>query len=97
MRKFKALFIVMLKNTFNLLDGRTKRSKLNKFMGLFLVVAFMPTLYSLYMLVKEGMYMLLPLQQEGLVLSLLFIALSSVTFFMSIFLVPAVYYFSKDS
>ena len=97
MRKFKALFIVMLKNTFNLLDGRTKRSKLNKFMGLFLVVAFMPTLYSLYMLAKEGMYMLLPLQQEGLVLSLLFIALSSVTFFMSIFLVPAVYYFSKDS
>ena len=87
----------MLKNTFNLLDGRTKRSKLNKFMGLFLVVAFMPTLYSLYMLAKEGMYMLLPLQQEGLVLSLLFIALSSVTFFMSIFLVPAVYYFSKDS
>jgi len=87
----------MLKNTFNLLDGRTKRSKLNKFMGLFLVVAFMPTLYSLYMLSKEGMYMLLPLQQEGLVLSLLFIALSSVTFFMSIFLVPAVYYFSKDS
>ena len=97
MRKFKALFIVMLKNTFNLLDGRTKRSKLNKFMGLFLMVAFMPTLYSLYMLAKEGMYMLLPLQQEGLVLSLLFIALSSVTFFMSIFLVPAVYYFSKDS
>ena len=97
MRKFKALFIVMLKNTFNLLDGRTKRSKLNKFMGLFLFVAFMPTLYSLYMLAKEGMYMLLPLQQEGLVLSLLFIALSSVTFFMSIFLVPAVYYFSKDS
>ena len=97
MRKFKALFIVMLKNTFNLLDGRTKRSKLNKFMGLFLVVAFMPTLYSLYMLAKEGMYMLLPLQQEGLVLSLLFIVLSSVTFFMSIFLVPAVYYFSKDS
>jgi len=97
MRKFKALFIVMLKNTFNLLDGRTKRSKLNKFMGLFLIVAFMPTLYSLYMLAKEGMYMLLPLQQEGLVLSLLFIALSSVTFFMSIFLVPAVYYFSKDS
>ena len=87
----------MLKNTFNLLDGRTKRSKLNKFMGLFLVVAFMPTLYSLYMLAKEGMYMLLPLQQEGLVLSLLFIVLSSVTFFMSIFLVPAVYYFSKDS
>lgn len=87
----------MLKNTFNLLDGRTKRSKLNKFMGLFLIVAFMPTLYSLYMLAKEGMYMLLPLQQEGLVLSLLFIALSSVTFFMSIFLVPAVYYFSKDS
>lgn len=97
MRKFKALFIVMLKNTFNLLDGRTKRSKLNKFMGLFLVVAFMPTLFSLYMLAKEGMYMLLPIQQEGLVLSLLFIALSSVTFFMSIFLVPAVYYFSKDS
>lgn len=97
MRKFKALFIVMLKNTFNLLYGRTKRSKLNKFMGLFLVVAFMPTLYSLYMLAKEGMYMLLPLQQEGLVLSLLFIALSSVTFFMSIFLVPAIYYFSKDS
>ncbi len=97
MRKFKALFIVMLKNTFNLLDGRTKRSKLNKFMGLFLVVAFMPTLFSLYMLAKEGMYMLLPIQQEGLVISLLFIALSSVTFFMSIFLVPAVYYFSKDS
>lgn len=97
MRKFKSLFIVMLKNTFNLLDGRTKRSKLNKFMGLFLVVAFMPTLFSLYMLAKEGLYMLLPIQQEGLVLSLLFIALSSVTFFMSIFLVPAVYYFSKDS
>ncbi|HCT62865.1 MAG TPA: hypothetical protein DIC19_02055 [Erysipelotrichaceae bacterium] len=97
MRKFKALFIVMLKNTFNLLDGRTKRSKLNKFMGLFLVVAFMPTLFSLYMLAKEGLFMLLPIQQEGLVLSLLFIALSSVTFFMSIFLVPAVYYFSKDS
>lgn len=97
MRKFKALFIVMLKNTFNLLDGRTKRSKLNKFMGLFLLVAFMPTLFSLYMLAKEGLFMLLPIQQEGLVLSLLFIALSSVTFFMSIFLVPAVYYFSKDS
>lgn len=87
----------MLKNTFNLLDGRTKRSKLNKLMGLFLVVAFMPTLFSLYMLAREGLFMLLPIQQEGLVLSLLFIALSTVTFFMSIFLVPAVYYFSKDS
>ena len=97
MRKFRALFIVMLKNTFNLLDGRTKRNKLNKFMGLFLLIAFLPTLFSFYMMAREGMLMLLPIQQEGLVLSLLFIAISTVTFFMSIFLVPAVYYFSKDS
>jgi len=97
MNKYFVLFKVMLKNTFNIIDTKDKKNVRRIMFIVFIAIATAPSLVSFGFLTREALFMLLPIQQEGLVLSLLFLALSTVIFFMAIFLVPAIYYFSKDS
>lgn len=97
MNKYFVLFKTMLKNTFNIIDTRDKKNVRRILFIILIAIAIAPSLVSFGFLTREALFMLLPIQQEGLVLSLLFLALSTVIFFMAIFLVPAIYYFSKDS
>ena len=48
------------------------------------------------MLTSDGIELLLPLNQEGVILGLLLNAVPLLIFFFALFLVPAIYYFSKD-
>ena len=97
MSKYFVLFKTMLKNSFSVVDTKDKKNLRRIFFVLFIGIATLPSIASLGFLTREALFMLLPIQQEGLVISLLLLALSTVIFFMAIFLVPAVYYFSKDS
>lgn len=97
MNNYFVLFKTMLRNTFNVIDTKDKKNIKKILFVLFIGIATLPSIASLGFLTREALYILLPIQQEGLVISLLFLALSTMIFFMAIFLVPAVYYFSKDS
>lgn len=97
MNKYFVLFKTMLRNTFNVIDTKDKKNLKRILFIVFIGIATLPSIVSLGFLTREALFMLLPIQQEGLVISLLFLALSTMIFFMAIFLVPAVYYFSKDS
>ena len=97
MSKYFVLFKTMLRNTFNVIDTKDKKNLKRILFVVFIGIAILPSIVSLGFLTREALFMLLPIQQEGLVISLLFLALSTMIFFMAIFLVPAVYYFSKDS
>jgi ABC-2 type transport system permease protein len=97
MSKYFILFKTMLKNTFNIIDTKDKKNGKRILFIVFIAIALAPSIISFGFLTREALFMLLPIQQEGLVISLLFLALSTVIFFMAIFLVPAIYYFSKDS
>lgn len=97
MNKYFVLFKTMLRNTFNVIDTKDKKNLKRILFVVFIGIATLPSIVSLGFLTREALFMLLPIQQEGLVISLLFLALSTMIFFMAIFLVPAVYYFSKDS
>lgn len=99
MAKLLSLSTAMLKNTFSLVDQGRKR-KTNRWISisftLILVVALLPTVASFYMLTSDGIELLLPLNQEGVILGLLLNAVPLLIFFFALFLVPAIYYFSKD-
>lgn len=97
MNNYFVLFKTMLRNTFNVIDTKDKKNIKKILFVLFIGIATLPSIASLGFLTREALFILLPIQQEGLVISLLFLALSTMIFFMAIFLVPAVYYFSKDS
>jgi ABC-2 type transport system permease protein len=97
MSKYFVLFKTMLRNTFNVIDTKDKKNLKRILFVVFIGIATLPSIVSLGFLTREALFMLLPIQQDGLVISLLFLALSTMIFFMAIFLVPAVYYFSKDS
>lgn len=96
MRDFWALFIVTLKNTLSLTESTKKKSKLAKLLPLFLLVAFAPTLVSFFFLTQDALKFLIPIQQEGVIIGLMLLAMSMMIFFLAIFLIPAVFYFSKD-
>ena len=99
MAKLLSLSTAMLKNTFSLVDQGRKR-KTNRWISigftLILVVALLPTVASFFMLTSDGIELLLPLNQEGVILGLLLNAVPLLIFFFALFLVPAIYYFSKD-
>jgi len=96
MRSFWTLFVVTLKNTMSLVETRKNKSMLARLLPAFLFVAFIPTLFSFYELTSEGLKFLIPIQQSGIVLGLMLLAMSMMIFFLAIFLIPAVFYFSKD-
>ena len=96
MHNFLALVKVSLKNTFNLQDGKRKKSVLSRLLPVFILISLLPTVFSFYMLAKELLKVLVPIQQTGIVIGLLLMGVSVAVFFFAIFLVPSVYYFSKD-
>jgi ABC-2 type transport system permease protein len=96
MRNFWALFKVTLKNTFGITETGKKKSFLQKLFPIFLIVAISPTLLSFYFLTGDAIALLKPIQQTGVIIGLLLTMLSTLIFFLAIFLIPAVFYFSKD-
>lgn len=99
MRKLKSLILAMLKNTFSMVDqGKRKKSSKLLLYGfiLLMVVAFLPTLVALHFLTIDAVDLLMPFQQTGVIVALLFNSLALMIFFFGIFLIPAVFYFSRD-
>ena len=97
MRKYLSLTRVLLKNSMGMMsDGKSKKA-LNVFIYGVLAVCMIPLGFTLYMMFSTAMAQLQPLQQEGAVLALGFHISSLVTFLFSIFLIPSIFYFSKDS
>ena len=97
MRKYLSLTRVLLKNSMGMMsDGKSKKA-LNVFIYGVLAVCMIPLGFTLYMMFNTAMAQLQPLQQEGAVLVLGFHISSLVTFLFSIFLIPSIFYFSKDS
>ena len=97
MRKYLSLTRVLLKNPMGMMsDGKSKKA-LNVFIYGVLAVCMIPLGFTLYMMFNTAMAQLQPLQQEGAVLALGFHISSLVTFLFSIFLIPSIFYFSKDS
>lgn len=97
MRKYLSLTRVLLKNSMGMMsDGKSKKA-LNVFIYGVLAVCMIPLGFTLYMMFNTAMAQLQPLQQEGAVLALGFHLSSLVTFLFSIFLIPSIFYFSKDS
>ncbi len=96
MRSFWALFVVTLKNTLSLVDSTKKKTVWTRLVPAFLFVAFIPSLFTLYAAAEEALKFLIPIQQSGVILGLMLTALSMMIFFLAIFLIPAVFYFSKD-
>ncbi|MCR0446018.1 hypothetical protein MKC76_14705 [[Clostridium] innocuum] len=97
MRKYLSLTRFLLKNSMGMMsDGKSKKA-LNVFIYGVLAVCMIPLGFTLYMMFNTAMAQLQPLQQEGAVLALGFHISSLVTFLFSIFLIPSIFYFSKDS
>lgn len=97
MRKYLSLTRVLLKNSMGMMsDGKSKKA-FNVFIYGVLAVCMIPLGFTLYMMFNTAMAQLQPLQQEGAVLALGFHISSLVTFLFSIFLIPSIFYFSKDS
>ncbi len=96
MHNFLALVKVSLKNTFNLQDGKGKKSALSKLLPIVIILALLPTVASIYFLAKELLNTLIPIQQTGVLVGLVLMGVSITVFFFAMFLVPSVYYFSKD-
>lgn len=96
MRSFLSLLVVSLKNTYNLTDGKTKNSWIKRLTPVFILLALTPSLVSFTFLTRDALNMLIPIQQEGVIIGLLFAVIAMVIFFFGIFLIPSVFYFSKD-
>ena len=97
MRKYLSLTRVLLKNSMGMMsDGKSKKT-LNVILYGVLALCMIPLSFTLYMMFNTAMAQLQPLQQEGAVLALGFHISSLVTFLFSIFLIPSIFYFSKDS
>ena len=96
MRSFWTLFVVTLKNTLSLVDPTKKKNIWTRLLPVLLLVAFAPTLFSFYFLTGDALKFLITIQQQGVILGLMLTAMSMMIFFLAIFLIPAVFYFSKD-
>ncbi len=96
MTRLLSLTKVSLKNILSFRDGKIKRNKLNRYLPLLLALLIIPSLGTYVFLIRELVLVLLPIQQEGLVIGLLLAGSAMVIFFFGIFLIPSVFYFSKD-
>lgn len=97
MHKYLSLTRVLLKNSLGMISDGKSRKALNTILYIVLAICMIPLSFTLYMMFDAAMTQLLPLQQEGAVLALGFHISSLVTFLFSIFLIPSIFYFSKDS
>lgn len=97
MHKYLSLTRVLLKNSLGMMSDGKSRKALNTVLYIVLAICMIPLSFTLYMMFDAAMTQLLPLQQKGAVLALGFHISSLVTFLFSIFLIPSIFYFSKDS
>lgn len=97
MRKYFSLTRTLLKNTAGMVaDGKTKKLRVYLLYGV-LALCFLPVLFMLYYMFDEAFKTMVQLQQSGSILAAGFHITNLVTFLFSIFLIPSVFYFSKDS
>lgn len=95
MNNFKTLTIIQLKNTIGLINGNSK-SKYTPILMVFLAICLLPSIMLLYQLFKAGFEMASILDQSGIIFSAGFQFTALLIFTFSLFLIPSVYYFSKD-
>jgi ABC-2 type transport system permease protein len=96
MSKLLKLSIVQFKNTFNIFDGKQKVKPIHIVFAILIFLSILPSFFSIAFIVYEGILLLMPLQQEAIILSLWIVALSSLIFFLALFIIPALFYFNKD-
>jgi len=94
--KLLKLSYVQLKNSFHFFDGKQQVKIIHVIGAVFVALSLLPSLFSLAILVREGVLLLMPLQQEAVILSLWVVGLSSFIFFIALFMIPALFYFNKD-
>jgi ABC-2 type transport system permease protein len=103
MRKFWALLKVMLINYLGLSAMQIKdpenRTKYLKKLGLgaIIVVALAPTIVLYTDLLIKGFDLLAPIQQQGAILTLGIVVVSTIIFFFGIFYVMSFFYFATDT
>lgn len=96
MNKYLSLTRILLKNTMGMLtDGKSKQG-IQIFLYVILIIACLPMVVLLYFLFSSLFESMAPLHQNGLVFAVGFHLANFITFFFSIFLVPSIFYFSKD-
>lgn len=95
MCNFKVLTIVQLKNTVGSINGNSN-SKYTPILMVFLALCFIPSIMLLYQLFKAGFEMTSMLDQTGIIFSAGFQLTALLIFTFSLFLIPSIYYFSKD-
>lgn len=99
MYKMLNLTKILLKNSINFW-GKSPKSKaqLIKKTGLFLVfiLAFTPLVLTFGYMISGAYDLLIPVGQEGVLLSLSLSLVSMMIFFFGIFYVISVFYFTKD-
>lgn len=97
MRKFWSLSIALMKNNFNFItDGNDKKGKAIA-QYVLLTVCMLPLFGVLYMLFVTYFEAYGSFSQTGTVLALGFFLSASLVFFFSLFVIPGVFYFSKDN
>lgn len=77
-------------------DGKSKKG-FQIALYIFLAICCIPMIGVFYVMFDNMISMAVPLQQEGTMLAIGFHSANMVTFVFSIFLIPSVFYFSKDS
>lgn len=96
MHKFLSLTRVTLKSTMGMVsDGKSKKTAA-VLIYIVLGVSIIPLAGLLFFMFQSAFDMFQQLDQSGTVLAVAFYLASFITFFFSIFLIPSIFYFSKD-
>lgn len=99
MTKYIALSKALFKNSFSFVDQGIKK-KSNNYLVLalfvFLLLSLLPALAGLYQLTGFILEQLKPLNQTGVLMALTFQGAGLIIFFFAVFMIPALFYFSKD-
>ncbi|NBK96583.1 MAG: hypothetical protein EOM50_00950 [Erysipelotrichia bacterium] len=96
MNNLKSLIFVQLKCSFGGINYGEKKNKLNILIYIILGVCFLPTILMFYQLFKTGFMFASQIHQEGVIFLAGFQLVSLFIFVFSLFLIPSIYYFSKD-
>lgn len=97
MRKYYSLTRALLKSSLGMLsDGKEKKRWLLILYAI-IAISLIPLLYLIYSIILTLIEAVAPLQQTGTIIALALHIICMVIFIFSIFLIPAIFYFSKDS
>lgn len=95
MRKYLSLTKVLMKSGFSLQDGKSKKSYqwLIRFL---LIIALLPTLIALYFIIDNILPLYASMQQGVLLCGGILLLACMLIFIFSLFMIPSIFYFSKD-